>query len=500
MVSLGKLRARIARFNGNSLQLRLTIGVALVSALGLGGVVSWFSWRMERELLAAHRANVEYVLNWVPEHITMYEEVYPQEDAVQRSIERMTERGVHVWIADDRGEVHWHSKPIPVDAQEMSALLQPHQPWPVQPGPPQVAEINGRYWVVCAAPLEVGSQTLGTIYVAEDINSNRLLFSRLIRNLGLASVLSVTAMTAILTLYVRRSLAPLQEMCEIVERVSAEQLHEGLVGLENAPSEVQHLAQAYDRMLVRLSESWEQQRQFISNASHELRTPLAIVSGYLQSTIRRGGNLTDMQREALVTAASEADRTVQLLGDLLTLARADNGHMHFQFERIDLDSFLSSIVAMVQQGSARDIHLDLQARGLAVRADRDRLKQALLNLLDNAVKYSEAGKPITLNLSAEAGCVCIQVCDSGRGIPLADQTRIFERFYRVDEARARSMGGTGLGLAIVKTLVEGMGGSVAVASKPNEGSTFTVTLAAQPSNARALAGSQKNNKVIAVTA
>ncbi|MEO0947908.1 MAG: HAMP domain-containing sensor histidine kinase [Cyanobacteria bacterium J06641_5] len=504
MVSLGRLRAKLSHFNSNSLQLRLTVGVALVSALGLGSVVSWFSWRMERELLVAHEDNVAFVGERLPEHIEMYQEVYPFPDAVQRSLERMTERGVQLWIANERGDVTWHSTPTPVNAQDMPALLSPEQPWPVTPGRPQVAEINGRYWVACAMPLSVGQQSLGTVYIAEDINANHLLFARLIRNLGIAGVVSVTAMTVLLTLYVRRSLAPLQEMCDVVDRVSAEQLHAGLVQLEDAPSEVQHLAQAYDRMLVRLSESWEQQRQFISNASHELRTPLAIVSGYLQSTLRRGGNLTDMQKEALLVAAAETDRTVQLLGDLLTLARADNGHMHFQFERIDLDSFLNSVIAMVKQGSTREIHLDLHARGLTVRADRDKLKQALMNLLDNALKYSEAGEPVILSLtvdSTQGTQACIQVCDRGRGIPLADQARIFERFYRVDEARARSMGGTGLGLAIVKTLIEGMDGAVTVASKPDEGSTFTVTLPAQQASARAFVGKKQNkNSIITVTA
>lgn len=501
MFSLGRLRANIAQFNSNSLQLRLTVGVAVVSALGLGSVVSWVSLRMERELLAAHRANVEYAVEQLPERIEMYQEVYPLEKAVRRSVERLTERNIHLWIADESGNVAWHATPMTQDAAEMTERLPPYQDWPVALGSPQIAEIDGRYWVLCAEDLTVGDRHLGTVYIAEDINANRLLFARLIRNLGLASAISIAAMTAILTLYVRRSLATLQEMCDAVDRVSAEQLYEGLVRLENAPSEVQHLAQAYDRMLVRLSESWEQQRQFVSNASHELRTPLTIVSGYLQSTLRRGSNLTDMQKEALTTAVGEADRTVQLLGDLLTLARADDGHMHFQYEWIDLDSFLGSVAAMVQQCSGRDIQLDLQTRGLAIKADRDRLKQVLVNLLDNAVKYSEESEPVTLSLVAGVDRIRIQVRDRGRGILLADQIRIFERFYRVDEARARSTGGTGLGLALVKTLIEGMGGSVAVTSKPGEGSTFTVGLPAPAASARVVASaSVEEVEAVVVTA
>ena len=131
---------------------------------------------------------------------------------------------------------------------------------------------------------------------------------------------------------------------------------------------------------------------------------------------------------------------------------------------------------MAEQFSARPITIEAGTLPIEVRADRNSLRRVLINLLDNAMKYSEPDTPITLKIEPKAESVLIQVSDRGLGIPLQQQTRIFERFYRVDEARTRSTGGSGLGLAIVKTLVERMGGSVTVRSKLGEGSIFTVTL------------------------
>jgi signal transduction histidine kinase len=199
------------------------------------------------------------------------------------------------------------------------------------------------------------------------------------------------------------------------------------------------------------------------------------VLGYLQSLLRRSTNLNDYQQEALETAAAEADRTVRLLQDLLDLARADSGYAHYRLERVGLNDLIAEVVGMAEKFSNRLIRIEAKERIEAV-VDRDRLKQVLINLIDNAVKYSESEQPIELNLERTNQHAIIHIQDHGIGIPLQDQSRVFERFYRVDEARARSTGGHGLGLAIVKTLVEGMGGSISVRSKPEEGSVFTIAL------------------------
>jgi signal transduction histidine kinase len=228
-------------------------------------------------------------------------------------------------------------------------------------------------------------------------------------------------------------------------------------------------------MLLRLSTAWEQQRQFVSNVSHELRTPLTVVLGYLQSVLRRSTNLSSYQREALETAASEADRTVRLLQDLLDLARSDTGDINYHREPVALYELLVEVAGMAEQFSNRVIRLESSGNIIAI-GNRDRLKQVMINLIDNAVKYSAPDQPIELRLELINHRARIQVRDYGIGIPLQAQSRIFERFYRVDESRTRETGGYGLGLAIVKTLVEGMGGSITVRSNLGAGTTFSIVL------------------------
>ncbi|MEL7522433.1 MAG: HAMP domain-containing sensor histidine kinase, partial [Cyanobacteria bacterium J06553_1] len=217
--------------------------------------------------------------------------------------------------------------------------------------------------------------------------------------------------------------------------------------------------------------AWDQQRRFVSDVSHELRTPLTLVQGYLQSTLRRSGNLSAPQKEGLEIAADEADRTIRLLQDLLDLARADGGHLRFKVASEPLHQVVGEILEMSQSD-----RIQAHLQPVQAKCDRHRLKQVLINLIDNALKYSGDSKPVKVDVKQSGNMACIEVKDHGCGIPLTDLNKIFEPFYRVDEDRCRATGGTGLGLSIVKTLVEGMDGSVKVHSKLGEGSVFTVCL------------------------
>lgn len=454
----------------DSLRVRLTVGVVSVAIVGLGSVAIWIAWKMQEILISTHKDNVQYISDRLPHHVEIYSEMMPLPEATQRAIDNLATKQIYLWVENKEGQVLAHSRQID-NPNTVYALYET----PMPPFVLQVRQVDGRYWVLCAGYLEVNGERAGIFFVAQDVNTDRQVFAELIRNLGLASAVAIATTTVVLAVYVKRSLQPLQEMSQLTEAISAEQLGEARVHFERAPTEVKELAHTFDRMLMRLFESWEQQRQFVSNVSHELRTPLTIVSGYLQSTLRRGNNLSDLQREALVTAATEADRTIQLLADLLTLARADNGQVRFRLEPLNLHEFLATVVEMGRQYSGRKIDLSSPYASLQLCVDSDRFKQVLLNLIDNAVKYSDPEEPIAVSVEVEGEWAHVKVSDRGVGIPLYHQARIFDRFYRVDEARSRATGGTGLGLSIVKMLVEGMGGRITVASKPGEGSTFTVS-------------------------
>jgi signal transduction histidine kinase len=451
-----------------SLGVRLTVGLATVSALGLGGVAIWMSMSMQYILIATHKQNIRYIADRFPHDVKIYSDMISLETGIQQAINNLTTNNILLWVKNSQGQTSAKSSLMQIGSDErtLSYLTQ-------TPPLPELKQINGRYWLLSKNSLIVEQVDLGQVYIAQDITSDRVMFLDLVRNLSIASVVSIGLMTGAIAWYVRRSLHPLQQISQLTAKISADRLGNTRLQLKNPPTEVKDLAQTFEEMLLRLSDAWEHQRQLVSNVSHELRTPLTIVSGYLQSTLRRGNNLTPLQREALEIASSEADRTIQLLQDLLDLARADSGRMHFQIETVLLNSFVEEVVGMARNYSDREIEYQSFPDSVTIKVDPNRLRQVLLNLIDNAVKYSDRD-PITIILDRQKTEAIIGVCDRGIGIPLPQQTRIFERFYRVDETRSRATGGTGLGLSIVKSFVEGMGGSIRVSSQPNYGSTFTL--------------------------
>jgi len=464
------------RTDPSSLQFRLTAGVVAFSVLGLGSVALWTSWKLQQILIDSHKQNVLDVAERFPQDVEVYSKMMSVQVALQTVINNRTTPNVLLWVSRPDGTIAAQSTSFrqqnDIDATLLSLAGRSLKP--------QVYQV-GRYLVLCGAPLSVQGTTIGKLYLAQDITRDQTMFVALVRSLIIATILSILVLMLVLAIYVRRSLQPLRQISQMAGTISAEDLAEARLHLERAPSEVKELTQTLNMTLSRLSAAWEQQRQFVSNVSHELRTPLTLVDGYLQSILRRGVNLTEAQREALEVASDEAKRTIRLLQDLLALARADSGHLYFHFESFVLNDLVAEVVGMAEQFSNRTIAIEGRFP-IQVRADRDSLKQVLINLIDNAMNYSDTGTLIAVKLEQIADRAIVQVCDRGFGIQLQQQTRIFERFYRVDEARSRSTGGSGLGLAIVKTLVEGMGGSVTVRSRLGEGSIFTVTLPAQPAN------------------
>lgn len=475
------MMGRIVKFWRNvdpfSLRSRLTIGIAAVSAVGLGSVAIWTSWQMQQILIISHKQRIEQIAERLPRDVKLYSEMLPVETALPKAIDNLTAPNTFLWIKHPNGTFTAKSATLNIlaDRSTVAALTSLTQ----IPPQAQVYEVNGRYFVLYGGPLQVQGKVLGQLFVAQDISQEQKMFLAVVRSMGIASLVSLLAITVAIAIYIQRSLQPLRQISQLAGTISADDLGQARLYLHHTPTEVRELVSTCNMMLDRLSEAWEQQRQLVSTVSHELRTPLTIVHGYLQSVLRRETNLTSPQREALETAAFEAERTIRLLQDLLDLARADGGYLHFRLESFILNDLLAEVVGMAQQYSDRLITIEAETYPIEVKADYNRLKQVLLNLIDNAVKYSDPSTSILLKLNQHKEEVIIQVCDHGYGIPLQHQSRIFERFYRVDEARTRFTDGCGLGLSIVKMLIEGMGGSVTVRSKLSEGSVFTVVLPIQ---------------------
>lgn len=312
------------------------------------------------------------------------------------------------------------------------------------------------------------------LWTSEETTLDTLIEGRYLTWLILIWGSALLVMVLTVALLVRRIVSPLNELNTQLELMTAESLKSGRVKLEGAPQEIGQLTDAYNKLLDRLSDSWSQQRQFVSGVSHELRNPLMIVSGYLKRVLRRGSNLTEAQREQLQTAEEEAQRINRLIDDLLDLSRNDSGRLSIQREPVELQPLLEQVIDMLQTSSERPITLatphPIGPDALRIEVNPDRFKQVLLNLIENAEKYSSAGSPILVELSQLDDAALIEVLDQGIGIPAADLPHVFDRFYRGSNISPAV--GSGLGLSVVRLLVEAMGGSISVSSEPGQGSCF----------------------------
>jgi signal transduction histidine kinase len=465
-----RLRRRLP--TADSLQLRLTLELLTISLLGLSAVSAWAGWQLEQTLIAGHKQTLDYIASRFPEQLALHLQNQPLAGGVARTIAKVSEPGLVVWVKDRRGDLLGHSAnfdPRIPEARLAKSLAR-------MPERPQVIHFQNYRIVLCVSPVLVNGAPVGDLYLSRDITGDqRQLQARLGQLLLLSSGVALLLIAAI-SARISQAVRPLRQMSGVAAAVSADDLEGARLELDQAPAEVSGLAQAFNAMLARLAGSWQQQREFVGNVSHELRTPLTIVAGYLQSLQRRSANLNANQHQALATARAETERAIRLLADLLELARADSGQLICASQPTALQALLAECAAMAEQVSRRPIRLRLPEADVLVGADPARLQQVLLNLIDNAVKYSQAEAPIDVRLRANASEAQIEVQDQGIGIPLSQQQRIFERFYRVSEGMTRGRDGTGLGLAIARALTEAMGGSIQVRSSPGQGSLFTVTL------------------------
>lgn len=220
-------------------------------------------------------------------------------------------------------------------------------------------------------------------------------------------------------------------------------------------------------------------QEFIANVSHELKTPLSSIKAYAETLLNGALGDPENAQKFVGRIEEQADRLHALIQDMLSLARIESVQQPFVINPVNVEEVVRACVEDQRSRAETkgiDISLDLPETALRVRADEEGLRIMLSNLIDNAVKYTPEGGQVTVHWRSDGEMVSIDVIDSGIGISREDQSRVFERFYRVDKARSRELGGTGLGLSIVKHLAQAFGGAVEVQSSPGLGSTFSVHL------------------------
>jgi heavy metal sensor kinase len=278
---------------------------------------------------------------------------------------------------------------------------------------------------------------------------------------------------------VGRALAPLRAMAARARRITAERLSDRLP-TDGAGDELAQLAAVFNETFARLERSFEQLRNFTADASHELRTPLTALRTVGEVALCEPRDAA-YYREIVGSMLEEVDRLQQLVESLLLLSRADAGQLPMHRELLDLGDLTRDLVddiGVLADERGQRIELDVQGP-VPFHGDRLVVRQALLNVLDNAIKHSPRGGTVRVGVAGDAESVSVSVTDGGPGIAPADQPKIFDRFYRADRSRARSPGapgGAGLGLAIARWSVESHGGRIVVRSELGRGSTFRVVL------------------------
>ena len=273
-----------------------------------------------------------------------------------------------------------------------------------------------------------------------------------------------------------RSLAPLGWMAEQARRITERSLDTRLdIGAAN--EELAALSASFNELLARLDRSFDIMRRFVADASHELRTPLSAIRGEADVALALDRSPAEY-KESLAIIQDEARRISRLVEDLLNLARADAGKVQLQVRDFYLNDVLEDCCRSVRtRAAAKNVAIQcICGEDVQFRGDEELLRRLVLNLLDNAIRYTPDGGGIEVALDAEPGRLVLRVSDTGVGIPAEAAPHVFERFYRVDQARSRQDGGFGLGLAIVKWIAEAHDGTVELDSTPGAGSTFTVLL------------------------
>jgi heavy metal sensor kinase len=278
-------------------------------------------------------------------------------------------------------------------------------------------------------------------------------------------------------LLARRALRPVDRMSQSALRISAEDLSRRLER-RGTQDEIDRLADTLNAMLTRLEAAFAEMQRFTADAAHELRTPLTALRGGIEIALRAERS-PDEYRRVLASSIEEVDQLIRLAEDLLLLSRSTVGPTTVH-QAVDLEPLCLEALEMgVRLAKGKGVNVSMGATAPAtVRGDAGALRRALLNLVDNAVKYTPAGGSVVISLERTAERVALGVEDTGIGIDPGDAARIFEPFVRLDAGRSRDTGGSGLGLAIARSIVVAHGGTLELQSRPGGGSRFTIVLPA----------------------
>jgi signal transduction histidine kinase len=330
-------------------------------------------------------------------------------------------------------------------------------------------------YLAVAQPLRLEGKVFGALVVAEPRDELRDRWVTLVERLALAFFVAVLVVGALAVYFSRRITRPVLELADAADEVAAGNY---AVAVPEVPGggEIEHLAQRFGQMASRLSEAEEQERNFLMSVSHELRTPLTAIRGHVEALREGLADDPDARALSLDVIATEAGRLERLVGDVLDLAKLDARRFTVLREEVDMATLLERAYTVHGDEARRrgiDYRTAVSSRPVIV-SDGDRVLQIVSNLLDNAFRWTPDGGTIELSLRADDGTVAVGVSDTGPGIKVEEQERIFRPFW------SRDGGGTGLGLAIARELANALGGRIDLDTAPGKGSRFKLVLPAGP--------------------
>jgi two-component system heavy metal sensor histidine kinase CusS len=337
---------------------------------------------------------------------------------------------------------------------------------------------NGRSFFVMSAPAAVGdSAKTDTMQIAIDVSQQEVLLARYRQRFWVILLGTLAIFPLVGYQIARRGIRPVSEVATTARHISSTNLHERIQP-EGYPSELASLAATFNNMLDGLEESFGRISRFSADIAHDLRTPVNNIRGEAEVALARARTVEEY-REVLGSCLEEAVRLSDLIGDLLFLARSESPLAHLHRESIDVGELLSGIREYYEAPAAdRGVSLStlVPDEPVIAQLDRSLLQRAVGNLVSNALAHTPQGKSVVLGASVEPAAVRIEVSDGGVGIPPEALSRVFDRFFRVDESRSQASGGTGLGLAIVQSIMVLHGGKVEIASQVGQGTQVTLRL------------------------
>ncbi|OXM16443.1 HAMP domain-containing sensor histidine kinase [Paenibacillus herberti] len=321
-------------------------------------------------------------------------------------------------------------------------------------------------------PLYQDSEIIGMLEIERKLNLQDSYMKVLVAALFVTSIGAILFAIFGTYWFTSRLTAPIQHMVQTMREIDRSgKLRSIEIGDKEESAELLQLIRAFNQMIERLDRTFARQKQFVADASHELKTPLTVIVSYAGMLKRWGRDDENIRGEAIEAIAKEAERLQNLTKSMLMLAEAEQEDW-LNLQTFDVVQMVDELAGMLQTTFQRQIRVHTSTTGLKMSADKDKIRQLLVILLDNAIKYSK--EPIDVTVSSVKQSVRIHVTDKGIGISETEIPNLFERFYRVDGARRRITGGVGLGLSIAKRIVEMHEGQIDVFSKPGKGTTITL--------------------------